>query len=320
MGWYIRNLDQKSDIHPLIYEIMARAEACAGEEGARKTGKFLYGVLPSSEGYLAFDEKGEAPCALLLFRNEEILFFYAMEEPPELSRYLAEHAFLELKPRTGILYTLFPRWKEIIGQDLLSPCLSRHGFEALNLVRMEAKLDAQEVKEYFAADFSASIKAQGYTMDGFKQHLHQRELCQMLVQNPSPLVSLLFHEPSRKALEWCYRYSFLDTREREIEYPAECSSVILAGEKMAGAVLCDEQGWIQQVVVDSAHQGKGLAKAMVQKATRALPVLDVASMRLSVFRENPRPLEWYRRAGFAEISSHPVWGWSKGKATQTQEA
>jgi ribosomal protein S18 acetylase RimI-like enzyme len=309
MGWYIKNLDDDGDLHPLIYDIMARAEARQGEEGAWKTGKFLYGLLPDAEGFLAYGEESQEPCALLLYREEEIVFFYVKEEIPELSYYLAEHAFLEFKTCARFLYTTFPRWNNTIGQDLLSPHLAAFGFHQLNLVRMEARFESQGVKDYFTADFSASLREQGYTLTGFKQKLNQREFCQMLIRNPSPLVALLFKEPSQEALEWSYQYAFIDEREREKEYPAECSSVITRGGVMAGAVLCDEQGWISQVIVDHAHRGKGLAKAMVQKAARALPVLGADSMGLAVYRENPQALNWYTRAGFVEKSAHKVWGW-----------
>jgi GNAT superfamily N-acetyltransferase len=320
VGWIIKNLEDDKELHPLIYNIMEDAEAHKGEEGARAAGKHLYGILPASDGFLALKENESEPCAVLLYHDEKILFFYLKEENPELSYFLAEHAFLELKSRMSFIYSTFPRWSESIGQDYLSPHLEKLGFQKLTLVKMEASLPSEAVSEYFSNDLLEPLKSQGFTIEGFKQNVYSYDVCRLLIETPPPLAASLFREPSRASLEWAYHFAFFDDRGREIDYPPECSTLIRHEGTIVGALLCDEEGWINQVLVDSAYRRKGIARAMLAKAARALPVLGANTMALTAYRENPPALEWYGRAGFCECQEYPVWGWSSAAVIEKKEA
>jgi putative acetyltransferase len=75
-----------------------------------------------------------------------------------------------------------------------------------------------------------------------------------------------------------------------------------------------ETGLVEQLAVDPAHFGRGVATTLLDRVKRERP----AGLHLLVNRENPRAVAFYRRAGFAIRAAatnpggtRPVWrmGW-----------
>lgn len=71
--------------------------------------------------------------------------------------------------------------------------------------------------------------------------------------------------------------------------------VALDGEVPAGFVTVHpETGWIDQMLVSIAHQGQGVADALMAAAKRQRP----AGLTLDVNADNARAIAFYRRQGF----------------------
>jgi len=71
--------------------------------------------------------------------------------------------------------------------------------------------------------------------------------------------------------------------------------VALDGEIPAGFVTVHpETGWIDQMLVGIAHQGQGVADALMAAAKRQRP----AGLTLDVNADNARAIAFYRRQGF----------------------
>jgi putative acetyltransferase len=64
-----------------------------------------------------------------------------------------------------------------------------------------------------------------------------------------------------------------------------------------------ETGLVEQLAVDPAHAGRGIATALLDRVKRERP----AGLHLLVNQENPRAVAFYRRAGFAILAAatHP---------------
>ena len=102
--------------------------------------------------------------------------------------------------------------------------------------------------------------------------------------------------------------------ERLAELDRAGASIVLAQDGLgtiAGFVTVDRQsGYIDQLAVRLAVQGRGWAKLLLDQAKHLSP----SGLRLTVNQANHRAIEVYRRAGFTigepgvnATSGHPVW-------------
>ena len=67
------------------------------------------------------------------------------------------------------------------------------------------------------------------------------------------------------------------------------------GGALTGFVVIDPKtGWLDQLAVDPAHWGKGVASALIDEAKRRSPAL----VRLDVNQTNHRAVRFYEREGF----------------------
>ena len=88
---------------------------------------------------------------------------------------------------------------------------------------------------------------------------------------------------------------------------------IIVGEidgALAGFVTIDVSGYLDQLVVASAHQGSPLAKALMDEAKRLSP----SGINLKVNADNAHAIRFYERSGFVhdgdevnEASGRAVW-------------
>lgn len=309
MGWFVKKCELDEPLHSFIYRIMEVADERRGENAARYASRFLYRNLQSCSSLCAFEEGDQEPCGILLFLPGELRFLFVAGGGEEIARSLVEHAWESMcgDAPSRSLFSLFPSWKETLGQDLLSPILLERGFKELHLLRGEIALETPALEEYFSQDLKNPLKAAGYVISGWKKQAHLSRLLSLLIENPPPLVASLFEGDSPEARQWLEHQLFTGELGQEFHYPAECSSVAVHDSKIVGALLCEERGWINQIVVDGAHQGRGVARAMMQRCFNALKVLEADAMALSVFRENERAGSWYGKLGFKTAMEHSVW-------------
>ena len=81
------------------------------------------------------------------------------------------------------------------------------------------------------------------------------------------------------------------------------------GEKLAGVgalgvleVLVGGKYWIEDLVVDEAYRGQGIANEIMNRMLAAVPD-DAYSVNLSSRGERPEAQAWYQRLGFAHESN-----------------
>lgn len=313
MGWFVKRLSDEENIHSLFYRIMEEADLHGGQDAAHYTGKFLYRNMKTCCGFCTFQEGDEEPCGVILFLPDELKFLYVadVEGKEEIAHSLLEHALDVQKDSSCHIFSMFPSWKDTLGQDLLSPQMEEAGFKELHLIRVITPLDSSNLRESLSRDFLSPLKSAGYSFRGWKKKEHLSEVIALLLKNPSPLVAELFGGADQKGREWLERQLFTGDLGQEFNYPPECSTVVEFDSHIVGVFLCEERGWINQIAVDANHTRHGIASVMMQRAYKALKVLEAKSMALSVYRENPIAFSWYRRLGFEKTMEHPVWVWKK---------
>jgi ribosomal protein S18 acetylase RimI-like enzyme len=85
------------------------------------------------------------------------------------------------------------------------------------------------------------------------------------------------------------------------------AGTVLAVEKNGGLILgCiyiqdqENQGYMGQLAVDPAHQGKGLARLLITAAEQFLRARGCSSVKITVLNTRPELLPIYRHFGFVE--------------------
>jgi ribosomal protein S18 acetylase RimI-like enzyme len=321
MGYLIRELTADEEIHSLIYSAMEAADRNKDQEAAHRLGRYLYRNMEIGQGFVAYDEQSQDPCGLVLFLTREVRFLFVIDHPArdEIALSLVEHACASLKKGSEQIFSTFPRWKETLGSDPLSPQMASLGFTSLTLVDMDAPLLSPSLATCASAPYLDSLKAAGYAISGWKKGEHLRDSLLLLLANPSPLIEILFPERDERGLAWLEGQLFENEMGEERFYPPECSCAVACDSRLVGVLFCDEHGWINHIAVDAAHQRKGIGKAMMQRAIRALKVLEAPSLRLSVYEENPVALAWYEHLGLEARGRHSVWTWRKSAAPGKSE-
>ncbi len=315
MGWFIRAAVFDEYIHSLFYEIIAVVDAMKGQDAAAYAGKYLYHHLESSAGFCAFREGIEEPCGIVLFSPHELRFLFVEESDnsQEIAESLFEHALSteRTEMKSSFIFSTFPAWKNHIDQDLLTPLMIRKDFRELHLLRLSMPVESEELARHLNNDAILNLKNQGCSMDGWRNRDHIRASKELIVRNPNPLIENLIIGSSNEGLDWLDEHIFIDEMGREISYSPECSSTVWHRDRLAGILLCSEKGWIHQIAVESSHQRKGIARAMMTRAHRALKVLKIPAMALSAYGENPAALSWYEKLGFSTTLEHSVFCWKK---------
>lgn len=68
----------------------------------------------------------------------------------------------------------------------------------------------------------------------------------------------------------------------------------------------DEYGYVLGMLVDEAHRGKGIGKALLEHATAWAREKGLPHISLLVFPHNERALQLYRSAGFEQREYYPA--------------
>ncbi|MGV8122688.1 MAG: GNAT family N-acetyltransferase [Candidatus Xenobiia bacterium LiM19] len=311
MGWSIRAAAFNEHIHSLVYQIMTEVEEMKGQDAAAFAGRYLYHHLKSSSGFCACMEGTEEPCGIVFFSPHELRFLYVDESDisKEIASSLFEHAISTVRAdlKSSFIFSTFPSWISHLGQDLLTPLMAENKFTELHLIRLSASIESKEPARYLDDAAIKSLRNQGYSIDGWRSRDHLRISKELIVRNPNPLIENLIRDSSSEGLEWLDDHIFIDEMGREISYPPECSSTVWHRDSLVGVLLCSEKGWIHQIAVESPHQRKGIAQAMMTRAYQAMKVLKIPAMALSVYEESPAALSWYKKLGFSPTLQHSVW-------------
>jgi putative acetyltransferase len=93
--------------------------------------------------------------------------------------------------------------------------------------------------------------------------------------------------------------------------PNNSIAIAACGKDMAGYVVIDAAtGWLDQIAVEPALWGSGIAEALMAEAKRIAP----QGVRLDVNQSNRRAVRFYERMGFVRggggtnaISGAPTW-------------
>lgn len=308
MSWYIKEEGNNDRIHSLVLRLMEKAVE-KGENLSGFIAKYIYRNLKLCTCLAGYIE--EDPSAIILFKDNEIKFLFADEHSfqNELAFSLAEHAFQEItiKRKSKFIFSDYQKLKEITGQDFLTPFLKEKGFKALTIIRMSVKTDSPDFSYHIPADGKTNLPS--FKLSGWKEKLHKNDTISILLENPSPLFATLVPEKSPEALKWLEEYVFFDDMGNTNEFPPEFSSAVHYGNELAGALLCSEKGWINQIAVDNQHRKKGLARTMFQRAVRAVRTIGTNSLSLYVYEENKTALDWYERIGFIPEEKFDVLAW-----------
>lgn len=85
---------------------------------------------------------------------------------------------------------------------------------------------------------------------------------------------------------------------------AGCIFGAVSGDDLIGstALVADGQaGEIASVYVRPDHRGRGVARRLLKRAVKEARARGMQGLTLSVSRQNPPAMAFYRRAGFAEL-------------------
>lgn len=98
------------------------------------------------------------------------------------------------------------------------------------------------------------------------------------------------------AIDFEARRGWVTDRIAELERDGARTLVAVAEERILGAMVVNpETGYLDQIVVATAHQGRGIAAALLAQAKTLAP----HGLELHVNQDNARAIGFYRKHGFA---------------------
>ncbi len=97
------------------------------------------------------------------------------------------------------------------------------------------------------------------------------------------------------AIDFAGRRGWIADRIAELERTGSLFVVAVHDGRIVGAFLVDPvTGYLDQFVVASAHQGRGVAETLLAEARRLAP----AGLALHVNQDNARAIRFYEKHGF----------------------
>ncbi len=97
------------------------------------------------------------------------------------------------------------------------------------------------------------------------------------------------------AIDFAARRGWTRDRIAELERTGSIGLVALLEDRIVGAmVLNPDSGYLDQIVVATAWQGRGIADILLAKARRLAP----AGIELHVNQDNARAIRFYEKHGF----------------------
>jgi ribosomal protein S18 acetylase RimI-like enzyme len=89
------------------------------------------------------------------------------------------------------------------------------------------------------------------------------------------------------------------------------SRVAMDGPTVVGVALCGHdgrRGYIYHLAVDPNYQGRGVAKQLVDECLDGLRRTGLERVNILVAKDNPRGLEFWRRAGWEDLDGAAAMG------------
>jgi len=101
------------------------------------------------------------------------------------------------------------------------------------------------------------------------------------------------------AIDFAARRGWTKDRIAELERTGSQSLVALRDERIIGALVVNpETGYLDQIVVATADQGRGVADVLLAQARRLSP----AALDLHVNQDNTRAIGFYQKHGFVTVA------------------
>jgi putative acetyltransferase len=99
------------------------------------------------------------------------------------------------------------------------------------------------------------------------------------------------------AIDFNARRGWTLDRIVELERTGSCSLIAMNLDRIVGAMVINpDTGYLDQIVVATEHQGRGVAEALLAEARR----LSNAGLELHVNQDNARAIRFYEKHGFCK--------------------
>jgi putative acetyltransferase len=99
-------------------------------------------------------------------------------------------------------------------------------------------------------------------------------------------------------IDFAARRGWTKDRVAELERTGSLSLIALRGNRIIGAMVVNPQtGYLDQIVVATADQGRGVADILLAEARRLSP----AALDLHVNQDNARAIRFYQKHGFITV-------------------
>jgi putative acetyltransferase len=100
------------------------------------------------------------------------------------------------------------------------------------------------------------------------------------------------------AIDFRARRSWTAERIAELERTGSQSLIVMQGSRIVGALVVNpDTGYLDQIVVATDCQGRGIADMLVAEARRLSP----AGLHLHVNQDNARAVRFYQKHGFLTV-------------------
>jgi putative acetyltransferase len=102
------------------------------------------------------------------------------------------------------------------------------------------------------------------------------------------------------AIDFEARRQWTADRIAELERTGSRSLIAVQSDRIVGALVVNPQtGYLDQIVVATEHQGRGIADALLAEARRLSP----SGLDLHVNQDNARAIRFYEKHGFMVIGT-----------------
>ncbi len=195
--------------------------------------------------------------------------------------------------------------------DTIEQTFGELGFQAIRRMIMVAQLGEKPVEPLPPTGYALVPWDDGY-LDNVARIVH--------TANAGTLDALLY--PAMQTVEGVQRMvrSILEGSSGEFDRPA--SKVALVDGAPCGAILftrmAPTEGFIAEIAVSPAHQGKGLGGAIFSGAVAVAWEQGIRALNLAVTEDNGPALTLYRRLGFVPKEKMTAYIWRTNGVNQEE--